>query len=552
MKRIYWLFILVIFLHSYLSFAQINKEGTLLIPTLSPDQHPPRIDGILDQIWQNVPEILQEQRDRIALQSLEIACEFGFRVLVDEQNIYYFVRVFDDIIRKKVQVADPFIDRFYMCFSENSEIYNSFYDVKHGYQMVAYAFENRIRSELIGYDALPGNGTIKKTALGWNIEAFMPRSHRFDQLVTSDNNFGFELILLDVDTLKTTNNIKYAYTGWKSLEPIRPEMWGKARVSSREIKTVLQIPKAEFVPTIDGKMENEWWDVPLNTEAAFDKSFIDPHFNGSHDAWFDFRSMWSDEFLYLYVSVLDEEIRVGNDDRWINDGLEIYFDANNSKTNGAYDGVDDVQLRFNYGDLLSDIDISYGQDYAIGDWGLERPRINFRFGKTEEGCDFEAALPLHDLKIVPGRNIGFELQLNDFDGGTVDREAIKWWWHSSNTSWRDASVFGTAHLVLGTNSRQTQQHIASGYELKPNFPNPFNPATTIEYAIPRESEVNLVIYNMLGKPVRALLNDNQQSGVYQINWDSKDDLGKSVPAGVYFAKLKAGDFESTTKMILIK
>jgi subtilisin family serine protease len=90
------------------------------------------------------------------------------------------------------------------------------------------------------------------------------------------------------------------------------------------------------------------------------------------------------------------------------------------------------------------------------------------------------------------------------------------------------------------------------FQLHGNYPNPFNPATTISYDIPVASEVQLAVYNVLGQHIKTLVEKHQQPGRYQVVWDSRDDNGESVASGIYFYYLKAGEFNESRKMILLK
>ncbi len=92
-------------------------------------------------------------------------------------------------------------------------------------------------------------------------------------------------------------------------------------------------------------------------------------------------------------------------------------------------------------------------------------------------------------------------------------------------------------------------------ELLPNYPNPFNPATTISYRIPESGGTHparLVIYNTLGQKVKTLVSATQPPGLYSIHWDGKDDKGLRVSSGVYLYQLSSGTFNSSRKMILTK
>lgn len=86
-----------------------------------------------------------------------------------------------------------------------------------------------------------------------------------------------------------------------------------------------------------------------------------------------------------------------------------------------------------------------------------------------------------------------------------------------------------------------------------NFPNPFNPETTIPYALPEDGRITLVIYNALGQAVRTLVDGNVPADSYSVRWDSRDDAGRIVSSGVYFYRLTAaGKHKLVQKMILLK
>jgi hypothetical protein len=89
--------------------------------------------------------------------------------------------------------------------------------------------------------------------------------------------------------------------------------------------------------------------------------------------------------------------------------------------------------------------------------------------------------------------------------------------------------------------------IPSAYTLEQNYPNPFNPATTISYSIPKESQVSLKIYDVMGREVVELISGKQSTGSYNVEFDAA-----SLASGTYFYKLVAGDFISVKKMVLLK
>jgi hypothetical protein len=108
---------------------------------------------------------------------------------------------------------------------------------------------------------------------------------------------------------------------------------------------------------------------------------------------------------------------------------------------------------------------------------------------------------------------------------------------------------GPIELYLNT---QTLAFIPNKFSLKQNFPNPFNPVTTLRYDLPENGHVNITIYDMLGRQVKTLINQIQDAGYRSVIWDATDDYGKPVSAGIYLYQIQAGDFIQTRKMVLLK
>jgi len=91
------------------------------------------------------------------------------------------------------------------------------------------------------------------------------------------------------------------------------------------------------------------------------------------------------------------------------------------------------------------------------------------------------------------------------------------------------------------------------YALGNNYPNPFNPSTTIKYALPEGAFVNLQVYNVVGQVVRTLVADQQHAGRYVVQWDATNDRGQALSSGIYFYRLQAGNqFLEVKKMLLLK
>ena len=85
------------------------------------------------------------------------------------------------------------------------------------------------------------------------------------------------------------------------------------------------------------------------------------------------------------------------------------------------------------------------------------------------------------------------------------------------------------------------------FKLYQNYPNPFNPYTKIKYYVPRSSQVQITVYDILSNKIAMLVNEEKPAGSYEVQFDANN-----LPSGVYFYKLQAGSFTKTMKMLLLK
>jgi len=90
------------------------------------------------------------------------------------------------------------------------------------------------------------------------------------------------------------------------------------------------------------------------------------------------------------------------------------------------------------------------------------------------------------------------------------------------------------------------------FALHQNYPNPFNPTTNIKYDLPNDEFVNIIIYDIMGRNIKQLVNKKQPAGYRSIRWDATNDFGEPVSAGMYFYLIQAGNFKQTKKMVLLK
>jgi arabinogalactan endo-1,4-beta-galactosidase len=123
------------------------------------------------------------------------------------------------------------------------------------------------------------------------------------------------------------------------------------------------------------------------------------------------------------------------------------------------------------------------------------------------------------------------------------------WEHYNLGAWDPLTKEPTAAMdaFLGINAELVNRNnLISNYKLG-IYPNPFNPNTTIEYVLPRSSNVSIIIFNVLGKEVTTLVNEYKNGGFYKVIWNADN-----VPSGVYFCRMKSGNYLGTEKIIFLK
>jgi hypothetical protein len=128
-------------------------------------------------------------------------------------------------------------------------------------------------------------------------------------------------------------------------------------------------------------------------------------------------------------------------------------------------------------------------------------------------------------------------------------------WVLTSNNGKDYILEGTGEITVPSSERfvlNRENVIPVTFSLHQNFPNPFNPITTLSYDLPKDSDVRLAIFDMLGNEVATLVNTNQQAGFRSVQWNATDSMGRPVSAGVYLYQIQAGEFVQTKKMVLLK
>lgn len=216
-------------------------------------------------------------------------------------------------------------------------------------------------------------------------------------------------------------------------------------VATEGIQDLLPVFRAKGQPVIDGRQDQLWRGAPRigirnNVEDLEQSPISDP---GDLSACF--RVMWDDDNLYLFVEVVDDELNGSSPNLWENDGIQVYFDGDNSKNAisdcsvgwpGAYD-LNDNQLT-----------AAFGQDIYGYPIRIDPSTIEIAYRQQYPGYTIEAALPFEVL-LFPGtkdHHFGFEIQVNDNDQG-VRQNCLLWSSEEGPCFWLAPGSWGTAVLT---------------------------------------------------------------------------------------------------------
>lgn len=265
-----------------------------------------------------------------------------------------------------------------------------------------------------------------------------------------------------------------------------------------------------------------------------------------------------DQFPDMYISY-----RTQNSQIWMNDG------AGNFTNSGQSLGFDNDNIDFADVDDDEDIDILEANLENVTIWLNQNNTGTFTEGFTlnegSVGCKlFDVDLDGDNDLLTTHFDNGNKLWLNDGLGGFTFSTAVFDNTRAFSIDCADIDSDLDIDIIIGQeedtggNSIYFNETILSGidnkqnlevieYKLSNNYPNPFNPTTTISYQISELSFVTLKVYDVLGNEVRTLLNEEKQAGFYEVNF-----VGSELASGIYFYQLKSNSFFATKKMLLLK
>ncbi|HVO74680.1 MAG TPA: sugar-binding protein [Ignavibacteriaceae bacterium] len=307
--------------------------------------------------------------------------------------------------------------------------------------------------------------------------------------------------------------------------------------------------------TADGNL-SEWSGITPIHLAPSGGGYIVQNTTISSDADLSLDAYLAVDNTYLYVAmdVEDDIVSHSQTTTYQNDSPDLFLGLYNwhgaSHTSYRRGAQPDYHFRFAFDRALI--------DGLTGGDSLLVPGENYYWGeKFPTGYVVEARIPwtlLHDrfgddtFTPVDGDRIPIDFSINDADE-TGSREGILTYSPiNEDQSWNNVSLWlytwiGTAWLGVEDNNPA----LVNRYSLSQNYPNPFNPATQIIYSLEKPGVVTIKVYDVLGRYVATIINDQQNAGMHTVNFNAS-----GLSSGIYFYQLNSGSFTSSRKMILMK
>ena len=330
--------------------------------------------------------------------------------------------------------------------------------------------------------------------------------------------------------------------------------------TAKGIPTISLTPPAAFAA--DGDL-SEWYDsgiVPFELGTT-DNSWGTPHIIGAVTDDIDlFGTIFlavDEDYLYVAADVIDDvydgyQAGDGTGGWWENDVLELFI--------GLYEQPGTKHIGMMRGDE-PDYKFFFLETHVVNDFnGQDTLAVNGTENYYHEGFNpdwvVEAKLALDDIAFgddirfnaVDGMRIPIEPTLHDNDGAGWEGNLVGSPFNTDN-AWQTPSVWSTTWIgdqsTVGIDGDDGV--IANEFALFNNYPNPFNPVTTIKFSIPETQQVTLKVYNLMGREVVTLVDQELQAGYHTTKWHASN-----MASGIYFYKLMSEKKAIKQKMLLLK
>mgnify|MGYP003980666617 FL=1 len=261
--------------------------------------------------------------------------------------------------------------------------------------------------------------------------------------------------------------------------------------------------------------------------------------------------------LYVGVDITDNVFNVGAGNWWEQDAMELFiglYDQRGPKHGAVKRGAEpDYKFAF----LGDSAFVEFGTSTGLSDKSYVTYANSGVNGSPDAVIEFSINLDSlakinTDSVFVPtaGMRIPIEPVWHDNDGAGAWEGNIVMSKNNADNAWQTPSVW--SHTFIGNRdgdvlSTDDENLIANRFSLKENYPNPFNPTTTIEYSIGLAGPTKLMVYDVLGREMVKLVDEYRPIGSHKVVWNASN-----MPSGIYFYRLETSSFTRTQKMILMK
>jgi hypothetical protein len=334
-------------------------------------------------------------------------------------------------------------------------------------------------------------------------------------------------------------------------------LFGPITNTAQGVPTISINPPATFVA--DGDL-SEWSGItPIHRAPSDGSQYVvswgEP-FDNDDDLRFDAYLAVDNTYFYFAFDAVDDVVAYQDPSTNQQDSPDFHIGLYNwhGPSHTAYRRGEepDYLIRFAQSRVVIDL-------IADGD-SLSVPGADYYWASKDltPGYIIEARIPwallaerAGDSVFVPveGYRIPIDFLINDADALGYRESMLTYSPFNDGNSWADVSLWlytwiGNLWEPVGVGN---EDNVINSYSLSQNYPNPFNPTTQINYTLEKPGFVNLKVYDLLGRLIATLINEQQNSGVHTINFDASN-----LSSGVYFYQINSGSFSSTRKMMLIK
>ena len=329
---------------------------------------------------------------------------------------------------------------------------------------------------------------------------------------------------------------------------------GSITNTAKGVPTISLTPPAAFAA--DGDLQ-EWYDSGI---MAFELGATENSYGAGHvgmgtvdsdeDLYGYFWTAVDDDYFYLAAEIIDDDVNTdASSGWWTSDVVQLclgLYDQRGPKHVGRQRGAEpDYKLYFTPEGANSDDGAGVLATHGDGNYYHEVFNPDYVF---EFRISLDSILIEDDVRLIPanGTRTPFEPMIHDNDGGTWEGQLTLSPINDDNAH-QTCEVWSNTWIGDQSTVDIDKEVIANQFALFPNYPNPFNPVTTIGFSLPNAQQVSLSVYNLIGQEVVSLVNKELPAGYHTINW-----YAGSMASGVYLSRLTSGGKTITQKMLLLK